>query len=664
MLRRNGRPIHVLVLAQDRGTGHLLRKILPESHFRVTVRSLHEELDLSARRDPADLVVFDIGREHEGALASCLQHGLATRRIGVPILLLAPATTITRLQATMRLSQESWLSMPVAEEVLRERVHSLIAPESILNNWLQARAEESPVPYRDQRSEPKPYRRADTPLPVRFSPKPTEHAQQRVQLDPTVRFFVHESREPALVLDRDGLIQELNRPAEDLLGRPRSLVLGQPLEDSFPRTAWRSYRGHLPVLPVDGPIWWHEVRIERRDGSQVVTDFVVQPVNGSQGQHLLLIARNDRTLRLPDTVDSACMDKEQAANLVSRLCHDYNNVHGIILNASEYLLERLQQDEVAQTLLKEAHVAVERAVALTKQLREAFPKPEPADRIELNATVRELVSWLGPAHGGPGFELNLKAAPGVIRTEPRRLKQGLLALLEYGSRVVALGHRLIIETHDVELDTIDSRAFPAVEPGKFLRLNLRTESDLAEEPGQVPMELAKVYGLVNTLGGFVQLSGNTSANSLISVYFPAQPTRRQPSRRDDAGARILLIESAGVKELARHILEREGHVVLFADNCEQAWDICQNSTHHIDLLITDPALLTNKSRAFLKQLQELHPDVGILYLSSSGDPSPVSMDEAQQLTKPFHPECLVQAVRGILSRLSHASSSQPSAIFR
>jgi two-component system cell cycle sensor histidine kinase/response regulator CckA len=114
---------------------------------------------------------------------------------------------------------------------------------------------------------------------------------------------------------------------------------------------------------------------------------------------------------------------------------------------------------------------------------------------------------------------------------------------------------------------------------------------------------------------------------------------------------ILVVEDeVAVATVVRVALEREGHVVLCAEDAEEAIAVAGAHAEGIDLLITDLLLPGGNARALVGDLERMGLTPPVLYISgytqpASGLPGP----RALFLAKPFALTELAWAVTMLLA---------------
>jgi two-component system cell cycle sensor histidine kinase/response regulator CckA len=116
---------------------------------------------------------------------------------------------------------------------------------------------------------------------------------------------------------------------------------------------------------------------------------------------------------------------------------------------------------------------------------------------------------------------------------------------------------------------------------------------------------------------------------------------------------ILLVEDeAGVRRLARQILERQGYRVLEASHGPHALEMAEQCAGRIHGLVTDVVMPGMGGRELAERLLEIRPDLRVLFMSGYTNDEIVRRGLADRSTafipKPFSPKAFVAAVRAAL----------------
>jgi CheY-like chemotaxis protein len=240
-----------------------------------------------------------------------------------------------------------------------------------------------------------------------------------------------------------------------------------------------------------------------------------------------------------------------------------------------------------------------------------------------------------------------------------------------------IGGSLSIGVAGAQLDEAYAEGHVGVSPGSYVELlvsdtgvgiDRETQSRVFEpffttkEPGKgTGLGLSTVDGIVRQSGGHIWLYSEPGIGTSFKIYLP---------RLDAAGDRevtpavgdaprgghetILLVEDeAGVRLLARRILERAGYAVLEAASAPEALVIVNDRAGEIDLLLTDVVMPGGFGSEVARGLAARNPSCVVIYMSGYADETirqRGSLDAGAALVhKPFTGEALLGAVERALN---------------
>jgi CheY-like chemotaxis protein len=150
------------------------------------------------------------------------------------------------------------------------------------------------------------------------------------------------------------------------------------------------------------------------------------------------------------------------------------------------------------------------------------------------------------------------------------------------------------------------------------------------------------------------------------IYFPlaegpaipaaavATPAAAEPAANGHGARTILLVDDeAGVRAVARLVLERQGYAVLAAASGEVALDVVRRHPGPIDLLLTDLNMPGMPVRKLIACIAEAQPDTAVVVMSGYTDQEleSAALDpDTPFLQKPFTAADLVRVVGEALER--------------
>jgi CheY-like chemotaxis protein len=176
-----------------------------------------------------------------------------------------------------------------------------------------------------------------------------------------------------------------------------------------------------------------------------------------------------------------------------------------------------------------------------------------------------------------------------------------------------------------------------------------------KEPGKgTGLGLATVYGIVQQCGAGIQVETAPGRGTRFQVFLPAcdqEPEARTPLAPAPGAGRsevILLVEDdAGVRGLARALLESAGYRVLVAALPSAALAVEAAHQGGIDLLLSDVVMPEMDGYELAARLRARRPGLRVVLMS--GYTGEATGGVAWPLVpKPFLPSALQSAVRGAL----------------
>jgi PAS domain S-box-containing protein len=508
--------------------------------------------------------------------------------------------------------------------------------------------------------------------------------QARSSEDKYRRLMEHAS-DAIVLLDVAGRVLEVNRRAEELLGRPAGEVVGSSYEGLVPAAERDAWRAEFAMLLRDGSVRRDNVRFDGAGGRPVCVDYTASVVDlGGERVILAIVHDASERERLEGQLRQS-QKMEAVGRLAGGVAHDFNNLLTVINGYGELLLDRLAPGDPARELMREMTRAGERATSLTRQLL-TFSRQQAVEHsvLDLNAVVADVTKMLRRLIG-EDIELANVPAPalGSVRADPGQLEQILINLAVNARDAMPQGGRLTIETGIVELDDAYARSHPDVRPGPYALLAVsdtgtgmdeQTRSHIFEpffttkEAGKgTGLGLAVVHGIVRQAGGHVEVYSEPGRGSTFKVYLPRAEEAPRPARptgdlpRNTSGTEtVLLVEDAEmVRLVARHALQIGGYTVLEASDGEAALRVAEGHAGRIDLLLTDVVMPRMGGRELAERLTRARPGLRVLYLSGYTDEAVVRHGlleaDAAFLQKPFSPASLAAKVRAVLDQRPPAS---------
>jgi signal transduction histidine kinase/CheY-like chemotaxis protein len=362
--------------------------------------------------------------------------------------------------------------------------------------------------------------------------------------------------------------------------------------------------------------------------------------------------------------------------LAGGIAHDFNNMLSVIIGYSETALEQLPEDDIARNHLKPIHEAGTRAAALTRQLlafsRKQVMQPE---ILNLNDIIGDMESMLQRLIG-EHIDLVCKFDPNLdpVCFDQSQIEQVVMNLAVNARDAMPKGGALTIETANIYLDEdyvsrhVESQVGPHVvvsisDNGKGMDAETLdrifdpffTTKELGRGTG---LGLSTVYGIVKQGGGSIWVYSEPGSGATFKIYLPCAElarTRGEVAKSDavpetEQGGTILVVEDDQmVLSVVCHMLQGAGYTLLEAAGCDEAVEILKAHARPIDLLLTDVVLPEKRGPEVARAVQEVQPDIPVLYMSGYTDNAIVHhgvLDKGVAfLEKPIRRKRLLEKVR-------------------
>ena len=421
-----------------------------------------------------------------------------------------------------------------------------------------------------------------------------------------------------------------------------------------------------------GPVIDVETGVELEDGEIVWVSVSAAPLSDSSGR--VVVVTVDATLRKRLEAQLAQSQKMEAVGrLAGGIAHDFNNLLTAIGGFARVLEADLEDGTGNRDDAREIRMAADRAAGLTAKLL-AFSgrRAGQPTSIHLDECVGQILPMLRrivPER----IEIDTKLIPGPsLQADPTEMDQVIVNLVVNAADSMPAVGRITVETAVVDHDARFVRTHLNSKLGPHVRL---TVSDVGNgidatvrahifEPfyttkpsGQgTGLGLATVYGVVERMGGTIEVLSVPGSGTTFELDFPASP-KAEPvlpvaaTEQPNGGSeRILLVEDeAAVRQFASAALTRLGYRLVAVDN--PAGAVAVPSSDY-DLLITDVVMPGMDGPQLVRALRIGRPDLPVLFVSgySQVTAGSLGLDEPRTalLSKPFNQAELASAARKVL----------------
>ncbi len=426
-------------------------------------------------------------------------------------------------------------------------------------------------------------------------------------------------------------------------------------------------------------------RIRHRDGSYRWLDSTARAYRTAQDQVMAVLISRDITerrrsadaLRQSEDRLRQAQKMEAIGRLAGGVAHDFNNLLTAIIGYCDLLLEELGGEHPGREDAEEILKAADRAGGLTRQLL-AFSRRQVLQPrvLDLNSLVADIDRMLRRLIG-EDIELRtvLDGELEPVKADPGQLEQVILNLVVNARDAMPRGGRITLITANEEVPEADPTEENAVPPGAWVTLRV-SDTGTGMDPATLSrifdpffttkptgegtgLGLSTVIGIVSQSGGHMRVQSRIAEGTTFTIYLPCADEMASefsgfaPPAELRGSETILLVEDAApVRKLVERFLVRQGYTVLEANSGVAALRHCKRHPGPIQLLLTDVILPRMGGHDIAQRVQDLRPDIRVIYMSGFTDDSlskhGVLAEDVVLLEKPFTPGALLSTVRSVM----------------
>jgi signal transduction histidine kinase/DNA-binding response OmpR family regulator len=171
--------------------------------------------------------------------------------------------------------------------------------------------------------------------------------------------------------------------------------------------------------------------------------------------------------------------------------------------------------------------------------------------------------------------------------------------------------------------------------------------------------LSSVYGIVNRLGGWINVQSEPGEGTVFDVYFPrfvetlreAEPESKDAPHVYAGGNETILLvdDEEHILTPMEEKLEELGYKVITAKDGVEALDVLRNRKGKIDLIVLDEVMPKRSGTEVLHHIRQHWRNIKvIMYSGKDLSQNPHALGEAELIGKPCSPDVLAHRIRETL----------------
>ncbi len=376
---------------------------------------------------------------------------------------------------------------------------------------------------------------------------------------------------------------------------------------------------------------------------------------------------------------------EALGTLAGGIAHDLNNVLTPIMGNAQLCLLTIAPENPLYSKLQNIVKSTEKAARLLRQIL-AFSRKQVMARkpLNLNTLINDFGKMLRRLiREDIALELDLADDLGNVNVDAGQIEQLIMNLVVNARDAVAEGGKILIRTRNTkvgaeQLFDVDHKPLAGnyvvmsvidngigIDPQNMARIfdPFFTTKPAGKGTG---LGLSTVYGIVKQHDGHILIDTGPDRGANFQIFL----RHCEDATRDDRELANLLPVQGGnetilvaednpeVRQMVVSILEHYGYRVFSAASGSEALQIFYAPPHAIDLVVSDIVMPGVGGRTLADTIRKEHPYLPIIFMS--GYPADVNLDDLggkatfRYLQKPFNPQEIAEAVRGLLDSVAAA----------
>ena len=520
------------------------------------------------------------------------------------------------------------------------------------------------------------------------------------QSEEKYRNIFSQSADGIMLTDEQGIIIEVNPAAEQILGTSRDELTGRHVREihfqfmTIDRNTpgkkeklRRSIHGLYTSGHIDNDKRFQMSRFQRPDGEIHDLQVSLSSISTEKGYRFCSIFRDVTELRAAEREKEKLEEQNRQAQklqsigqLAGGIAHDFNNIltviHGFTEIAARTVGKKIPSvDEYLSEVLK----ASDRARGIIQQIL-SFSRKTKEEKIALKVSliVKETIKFLRASLPTIiDIRYDIESDNDTVFAEPSQINQILMNLCT--NAAYAMGERggtLTIDMNTVIINATEAKKYTSLNPDKYLSLRISdTGPGMSKEIMERIFEpyfttkpkgegtglgLAVVYGIVNSLNGYIDVRSETGQGTTFEILLPlldaeaTEHTLKVLPVKTTSKANVLVVDDEKqVASIIYVILTEMGHEVDVFSDSTKALRAFMASPDKYDLIVTDQTMPVMTGFELSKHLLTIKPGLPIIICTGYSDHIDIHKAKSAGIRelfyKPVTTNKLVSAISSVLS---------------
>jgi len=481
--------------------------------------------------------------------------------------------------------------------------------------------------------------------------------------------------------DIDGVFLKCNKKATQLIGLELDEIIGKTDYDLFKKDRADYFRkvdkeamfGPKPIVVKE--------YLSAADGSfRGYFETTKAPMKDNKGNVIgvLGIARDITEIIKKEEELNQRNRMDAVGQLAGGVAHDFNNILGGIIGATELLLNNKNFSEEEMILIRLILTASERAADLTNKLL-AFSRKGAivVTEIDIHSLINETTQFLkNTIDKKIIISMDNKAEYSTVTGDIAGLQSILLNLGINSSHAIKNTGTISYSTSNIYFDEEKAKSsnFNII-PGKYIDIKVKDDGEgisiedlnkifepffTTKKQGKgTGLGLSSVYGTIQSHNGAIQVYSEIDVGTVFHIYLPCSNhiiKKDISDRKIDIclGTVLLVDDEEVIRVTGQQMLKRMGLNVILAKNGIEAITKFKENINKIDLILIDMIMPEMSGLEAFYKLKEIDENCKIII--SSGFTKNNSLTELYQngldgfLQKPFKIKELNRIIVEVLNK--------------
>lgn len=379
----------------------------------------------------------------------------------------------------------------------------------------------------------------------------------------------------------------------------------------------------------------YEIVSPKDNNTYHITNSPIHNPDGSISK--LTVFRDITEFRKLEVTLQQAQKMESIGTLAGGIAHDFNNILFPIIGYAEMLIEDSPEDSPSYESLNEIYLSALRARDLVKQIL-TFSRQDNTDLgpIKIQAIIKEALKLIRSTIPTTiDIKQNIQTDCGVINADPTQIHQIIMNLTTNAYHAMEeTGGKLDVSLKEIEIGESDL-INPDMKPGFYACLIVADTGKgmdkgligkifdpffTTKEQGKgTGMGLSVVHGIVNKMGGVIQINSKPDKGTQFHVYFPVIKSRSESQKiyvkEGFMGGteHILLVDDEqSIITLEKQVLKRLGYHITAFTNSIEALEAFRATPDKFDMVITDMAMPKMSGDELAVELIKIRSDIPVL----------------------------------------------------